>query len=531
MKKLILLMLMTNMWFSLKSQPTDYDQRMIYHGVYLEKNGVNLNYCIDKQKPISTYSLSKKTLYASVRGENVNILLNYINPLKMSYDLSYSSVINPDLQNVLKFFNDKLIPSINTLSLSPTQIPQITLPVMPEANNGGIKAQADANFKIQFKTQELYQLGLLIMYNPKNYITTVPGKAVIIDQNFKSDLLSFLKELNTNELDLSQIKNGIKEALTSLINADDYEKGKEAVTNLNKKIEGINKAIKTEESKSTAIKDLYAKFDEVKVYNESRKLVKTKMSVEDQIDSLKAIYVKGYREYLLKEYTQKVDEQIEIVKEIVDNITVIGAKFTAGFNQYKESDRSTKIAEISVDESQIEDVIITVHSYDIKLSDDLILTVTEKDKATGRISLRKHSWISTDLGAAVVYPFNFQYPTYLAENDATGTLIVKNKGRQKISVVASTMLNLVLKTDTYPVYPLLQLGVGLGNDGTATFSAGAGIKVPKSIALSCGVLSGFYKNLQTLSVGDAVKDQVTFNGDFKLDPIHPAFYIAVQYSF
>jgi hypothetical protein len=76
-----------------------------------------------------------------------------------------------------------------------------------------------------------------------------------------------------------------------------------------------------------------------------------------------------------------------------------------------------------------------------------------------------------------------------------------------------------------------QIGFALGKDAPVVF-AGLGIKTIKNISISAGILTGWYKELNNLSVGSPVKGDGDLINDYRYRPVkNAAAYIGIQYSF
>lgn len=493
---------------------TNYDKNIIMHGIFLTVTDGHLNYSIDKKKLISTYDLSKNQLNASAKCENVNIVIDYINPLKMSYNVTYTNTVNPDLENVVKFFN-VLTPELaklgyNTFDKTNFSVSDYYTKLEGKAEN---KAPETSYYKIGFKTQELYQLAILILDHPNVYLKS--------SSDLSSDLHAFLKNFMSNEIDLTDIKKDIKESINLLLQADDFKKAKEeAYPKFLKQIDSLNKHLKNETDKLDEIKTIYKDFNEGS-------------SSSDSLTKLSAYIVKNYRIYLLQQYTSKVNEEVNKIQKIIDAITALGKNFKKNLDLYDECacGNSFKIAEIPIKNEEYKDVVITINLYDLELTDEYELKVTQKSELKGKISLKPFSLLSTDFAFGLLYPFNLTYPIYSTGTNAGGQLIVSKAKNERIRFSTGAMLNLIFKTPTYPAFPLIQLGIGTGNEYPTIFT-GAGIKFIKNFTITGGIMTGWYKELNNLNVGDAITGEDILKKDLQYTPIlKPSFYLGAQYSF
>jgi hypothetical protein len=507
---------------------TKYDKNIIEHGIFLSRKGGDLNYAIDKQKPIYYNYLKSKVLYASAKSENVNIMMEYVNPLKMSYEVSYSSQINPDVTNIIAFMNG-IMPVIKSLGFNEMKKVAFEASAYYNDSNGQNNNSAVSNnqeYGVVFNSEELYQLGMLIINHPQYYIkNTTPktkSKSITESKQFGIELFNNLKMLSDNEMTPEQIIADVKEITEKFINADSYQAATDALVQFEKLKKNLSAKYKEEENKKGKVSKFYSTYDEELIANEFG---------AEAVDLASAKFMKEYRAFLLEKYDAKEEAYLKKLEDLIKRTTELARGFKEAMELYYEADKCFKIGEIPIAPEDIKDVTIAITIYDVTLNDDMELTVKEKTVLKGGLSLKDYSLLSVDFAAGLLYPFNLSYPLYSTGPNASGALAVSEAKTEKINYSAGMMLNLIFKTKTYPAFPFIQLGFGTGNDAPTVFS-GVGLKFIKNISISAGAITGWYKELDRLNVGDPITGDDVLKRDLHYQPIkHPSFYIGIQYSF
>lgn len=542
MKKYIfLLTVLSNTFFAQKG----YDKNVIEYGIYLNHTNGILNYSIDKNIPIRFTNLSSKPLYASAKGENVNVLMQFVNPLKLSYEVTYSSKSNPDLDNLLKFMT-LLTNTLNVVGF-PKALPDEFLVSYVKNKSISIKADdklsqsilSDDTIQVIFNSKELYELGMLVIqnidcyargydYSKREFGSTKEDS--LFAQNFEKNLRFLAK----SEVSFEKIRTQIRDAFRILIDADTPEKANVAYEAFKLKLE----AIKTEKLAQQSALRYFDNFydgvneEEMILNNLKRPDEKTK-----EVNLIRARYVKNLRKYNVQIYKHNVMEQINVINSVITNLEKLGSYFESSLAFYigcKECDKGIKVAEIPIDDGDIKEVELKIVISDISISDDLVIQVEPKYDLKGQIYLKAYTRVSVDLGTGLLYAFDYSYDKYSTIFDApNNNFVVTRVQPKKSNILAGTMLNIIFKTKTFPVFPMLQLGFGTNVEiDSPVIFAGGGLKFIKNLSLSGGILTGWYKELDKLKVGDVVNGDAELKDDYKYTNVkRPSFYIGIQYSF
>lgn len=509
-----------------------FERNIIKDGVFLVKTGTELQCAIDESKAVKYASLSKNPLYASVKKDHVNILMEYINPLTMSYDISFSSEINPDVKNLVEFING-LSPILSKVGLLDKEVSKINTNDMFENLAGSKKSDAVSEIKytnVDLHNKELKQVVQLIVTNQDCYFIKTKEtdkkirheKNTILINKFKNNL-ELLREA---EVDFKPYTSKIRQAISILLDANTIEKAREAYAQFNKAMLSVDSIKNAQKGKLNKLNKFFEGNEELATIgqNEGTKL-----------DSLRAGYTKVTREFYINSYKDKVDKQFELYDELVLKSKELAERFKKALDYYigcEKCQSGMKLTEIPISKEDIKTVSIIVKTYTIKLTEDMQLIVTENDKVNGTIVLKYYSKISIDLGTGPLYISGFTYNKYSTEfNPTTGGFNVVKLNPEKMNAALGTMLNIIWKTDTYPIFPMVQVGFAIGKDAPVVF-AGLGLKTIKNISISAGILSGWYKELNTLGVGDVVKGEAQLEADYRYRSVkNAAFYVGIQYSF
>lgn len=134
-----------------------------------------------------------------------------------------------------------------------------------------------------------------------------------------------------------------------------------------------------------------------------------------------------------------------------------------------------------------------------------------------------------------VYPFistgvlytNFSYPEYALKAD-NGSSIVAKTGDVKVNVRPTVFLNMIIASWD-PVYPFAQVGITTGVQD-ALFPVGLGFSFGASFSISGGVIFGYHKDLNKLTIGGSVKDDATLKADLTNKAVFKP-YFSINYNF
>jgi hypothetical protein len=122
---------------------------------------------------------------------------------------------------------------------------------------------------------------------------------------------------------------------------------------------------------------------------------------------------------------------------------------------------------------------------------------------------------------------DFSYPDYAIATDGSGNNIVARVGDIKVGVRPAVFLNHILRSWD-PVYPFLQIGVTTSmND--ALFPIGGGFSFGSTFSVSGGLLLGYVKDLNELSVDGPVADDAALKNDLTNKGV-ANWYFSINYN-
>jgi len=505
-----------------------YDRNVIHDGIYLIKTGNDLQYAIDEPKAIKYKSLSSGPLYASAKCDRVNILMEYVNPIKMRYNISFSNQINPDLKNLISFF-DAAQPLFKELGQENNIKASIKVEDVFKTASGSVsnRVLTNENLNVDFFSEELLQLGLLVVYNPDCYYENYNKAATGSELNrIKLAFKNNLDILSNSEVDLATYNKYIRHAVEILINADEASKAKQVYPEYRKARHALDSLRIAQTMRLEELDKFFEANDEIRTISTNN---------GTRIDSIRAGFVKNTRKYYQKGFKTRIESKFKEIDNLLTKVDELADEFNKGLDYFigcEKCEMGMKLAEIPIAQEDIKTVSIKIEIYDIKINDDMQLIITLKNDLQGVLNLKSHSNLSIDFATGPLYVSGFSFSKYSTQyTPTTGSLTVVKVKNETMNFAMGTMLNVIIKTDTYPIFPMWQLGFAIGKDTPVAFT-GLGFKTVNNISMSVGVLTGWYKELNNLRVGSEIGGEAELIADYRYRNVKSlGGYFGVQYSF
>lgn len=369
-------------------------------------------------------------------------------------------------------------------------------------------------------------------YNPIRY--TVESSATTVVDQLHLQLNQSLREI----IAFIESQTNKNFSASTSMNKNDISKLKSKIQNNSKKCLKLIKAITTLSFNNKDITE-----DSLGICNNILEEIKTNHSTyftevsQLTFDCLNdtsckdIITIQNYA-YLLNTHLQDQRNLIFNIESLLDKISVTMSKW----KEHHTTDNSwyIKIEHGSVSRKEMAAVTIKISEHRVSIKENNIEQETSKEIKKKTIRFRKYSLFINENVSGITFS-NLEYPSYSIEENAQGENIIGKVDEKALEKVAiSTMINFNLNISDTPILPFLQLGVGYSGKlpiglvgGGLRFDLGS----THHITLSSGLSFTGIKTLNTLSVGQVVKDETQIQNDLTYQFSGPKLYWGIQYNF
>jgi hypothetical protein len=255
--------------------------------------------------------------------------------------------------------------------------------------------------------------------------------------------------------------------------------------------------------------------------------------------------------FLIKNmFNQIIKDLISVKKEQYKRVENLKLALKATDEAYDEA-TSNKICDWCVEikpNVTLEKGKIAYYALTLKKSGYKLATASDKDASVDEIIaedskeitkntfvFRKFRRFVPEVSSGIAYT-NLDFPKYGAvTDDVTGELKVAKIGEDNIKRINITaMINYNYYVDNSDIHPFIQLGAGINTDFPTLF-LGTGLRFNAfnggRFAVSVGFAGSWIKSLDTLSIGDVVKDDSDIEKDIKYEFAQPKLYYGIQFNF
>lgn len=255
--------------------------------------------------------------------------------------------------------------------------------------------------------------------------------------------------------------------------------------------------------------------------------------------------------FLIKNmFNQIIKDLISVKKEQFKRVENLKLAVTAAYEAYEEA-TSNSICDwcveikpnVTLEKGKIASYALTLKKSGYKLatatdkdaSVDEIIAEDSKEIAKNTFVFRKFRRFVPEVSSGIAYT-NLDFPKYGAvTDDATGELKVAKIGEDNIKRINITaMINYNYYVDNSDIHPFIQLGAGINTDFPTLF-LGTGLRFNAfnggRFAVSIGFAGSWIKSLDTLNIGDVVKDDSDVEKDIKYEFAQPKLYYGIQFNF
>lgn len=196
--------------------------------------------------------------------------------------------------------------------------------------------------------------------------------------------------------------------------------------------------------------------------------------------------------------------------------------------------RSYMVAAVTAETGKVKKVTLKVAPIEIQTGDASVATKVGKAESTV-MEFRRESFLVPEVGAGWVVS-NLAKPKYgTAVDPVSGKTIVTATGTEDKSFDAALVMNFLMRTNSGPVVPMLQIGTAVDKD-VPTILAGGGLRIlgAKGVALGGGWALAWARELDPakLKPGDPVTgtSQIEESLKHKFQGFKH-WYFTIQYNF
>ncbi len=236
---------------------------------------------------------------------------------------------------------------------------------------------------------------------------------------------------------------------------------------------------------------------------------------------------KSYTSAKIKDFVVASKEVLAGRKKVIDDLGKLLDAF-ARIQAAAVGDQF-RLDHVEIPRGQVRIVTVKVIQRKVEFS-DTGLKITEGDPLTAEFQVLRRSAVALEFGVGAAYT-NVERPKY-GTAEENGQTVVASAGTESENLVAAAVLNILFRSDWGPVNPILQLGIGTGEDRPSLL-AGVGLRLSgvSRMSLSVGAVFPWAKELRTLEPGSPVSGTAELEADLDTRLQDPELYVGVQYNF
>ena len=229
-----------------------------------------------------------------------------------------------------------------------------------------------------------------------------------------------------------------------------------------------------------------------------------------------------------KKYLNNFEQLLQKVQKEMDKWELHGTPFM--FNNIWFFSAETGV--VSRDSSVVVNLKMTKYLTSIDEKGN-IKQADPEEVASKSVQFMWYRAFIPEVSAGVYYSLQSQDSYSMADDGSGGGTIVQIGQRTFEGIAFSSMLNFYMNVQDSKVLPFWQVGLGLQKE-MPLFMCGLGTRFglkDRAFSLSCGISITAIKGLNSLNVGDAVKDESEIKSDLRYQFAGPKFYFGVQFNF
>lgn len=519
--------------------------------------GDRLTYEIDvrdgalKTKNTARSKPMPKELSLTCTGTSFNILFDFMNPLKYSYEFKEDYTEDPSKVALEQFYNSLLnLTKQVTTNAEKGIVQSIDIAesikghyeffesksqnIITNLGNQGGGTNKDFEDLKQFRSDELLDWAIWNLEYAKRKVSAQKGRSkdenTISDKN--TELISTMKKhmISTEKYLYESVpKEHIPQGLLikrsrlyyeiyvlellrilgETISAEEYERIKERVNTACVLLKEYNDSA---EISCKAMEDIT--------------LVNTNAE-----QSFFNEYTQGKKTVYLQRVRSVISQRNEQIKKLMELISYVSEVY----ENKMSSPNAAKLHVVRIEPGKIASVNIIIRENNFKVEDGKVKNLGGR-AFNCVLKASEYTTFVAEFGLGLAYT-NLLYQKY-STNTSNGITTVVGDGYDRTNFVPFTALNLIPNMGRGSIYWMLQCGVGASNSrpiiatGTGFRVYGLGENFVRNFSITLGTLWTFTKELNQLSIGQQVKDQKALDDDMKyVFRTIPKPYLGVQFNF
>jgi hypothetical protein len=442
----------------------------------------------------------------AIVGNELNISRQFINPVKYAVSISENELKDPMIEST-----NKQLALITTLFTQVGALEKVETPTSIKGALGRSAGLKGANMGqvnsfelslVKIRSQRMLQLAFDLLQNATCYDV--------------ASLAEFFNNVGNLEEYCAKHGSQAQSTLEAMRTFDLPIGGAMDAISLNKPItDDLNELSVFESNASTLLPSIQGFTSQLRAPAGVNSCNEVKVLVSKIVDD----YVAEKKNELKKrkEINELLAKQNELLKEeITASVSNISKPIPLSAGTIKEVT-----------------IIIKERVFDYS-SDRTTLINTEKDLIASKIIVHKYYPILLEAGVGIIYaPKGLEFPEFTIGSANNKNVIIKSK-TSITRVIAAGLLNFVPNIGPSPVHPMLQIGVGTGNE-RPTLYGGLGFRFGKPLnkfALTFGFVGYWTRTLEEgVLEGSEIKDAAALNEKLKYEDLKSRFAFGIQRNF
>ena len=494
--------------FQLNGQEKQLIDADALHIIY---DNSQFNYLIDKDEK-EDFPLSNLDEFL-IRGRNLNVYMEWLNPLKYEVDYKDTIQVDPSGKEVVDFLNILLgnlgtsLPNLSNTYGTTKQLLQTQLDKIPIQSS--LRRGAVTKLKVPDEIRSLVAMELIFEMHSQ----LVSDTTIKLDQELVSVFNSFFDNLTKSDSLLFVEKStSIKLCIHSLFHTRNKEEVENAIKQTSVVIEELtkyqNEVARVKKDLDTGLGEL--KKEDLGLLNY---YIPIKLSAHfNQIKDKSQLY---------ESKAQRLKDLIKILEDSVKE-----ARKEAG----NEEKMFRKIGQVQLGIGKVSELSFNVNEN--SLSSDSMEIKSNRSSSTKLILKRRRVVVPT-VSAGVMYKFNESVNNFSTAPNSENQLMVVNDTVTNSGLTTALFLNLMFFPDR-DVAGYFQIGVDpAGSNSNILLGIGGSFIVDKKrFGISFGSTFSTRQELSTLSVGSIVSSPLELEKDIqKPKALFKQWYMGLQYNF
>lgn len=471
----------------------------------------SFEYSIDEQASIDVLSPLPDLLTISAnRRRGLNVLLNYLNPIRFSWTATETTSDDPTYHAAQQFLNSAL-GLFSTLEGSSSGAG----PSASQASNVN-RALRNAN-RIQLEKQPVFANTALLEWSQwlaerDSCFRSASDRDGLKDKLGLADAMIFGSDstgLGNSIRTATQFRRGTLGTLQLLAGAESVVALHAALLNTADSLKALRSANSDARLILSAI---------------------TPLGTDTWNPAHVCTNFAAYTNDVLATFRNQASDRVGAREKVISEMSLLRGKVDTLVTQEVDGNHDFfRVMNVNIPAGKTKDVTLTLSEREVTIADDK-LSVSEKVESKLIFRVQERQSFVLEFAPGIAHT-DVHYPKYGTSGTGSNLLVV-SAGDEIQHTAAVGMLNLIPNFGNGLSYLIGQIGIGTGKDYPLLL-AGGGIRLmrPVQFSLTAGAAWGWARALTKLKLQDPVSGTAAIENDLTYQLQPPRIYVAVQHGF